>query len=278
LERSARDPELTRTRRLPDGTMGRAFVRRLLAWYRVHKRDLPWRRTTDPYRILVSEVMLQQTQVPRVIPKYREFLAKYPSVRALAAASVDAVRETWYPLGYNIRPVRLHAIAREVLERHDGRIPDNGAALLALKGIGRYTAGAVLSFAYGKRAPILDTNVRRVLQRVFFGEQGQRDGHLWDVAEAILPRRSTPDFNQALMDLGATVCVARSPRCGGCPVKTLCRAYPHFAQHRGRRPAAPREPTALRRPHAGTPPRRAAARASSSRVASQRTSPRGRGA
>jgi A/G-specific adenine glycosylase len=174
--------------------------------------------------------MLQQTQVDRVIPKYHEFLHKYPSVEALAAASVDAVRETWYPLGYNIRPVRLHAIAREVAARYDGRIPDDHSALLGLKGIGRYTAGAVLSFAYGRRAPILDTNVRRVFQRVFYGDRAQHDGHLWKVAEALLPRRSTPDFNQALMDLGATICVARAPRCAACPVRVICRAYPHFAR------------------------------------------------
>ncbi|MDR7418996.1 MAG: A/G-specific adenine glycosylase [Armatimonadota bacterium] len=214
----------------PSAPRARRFVRRLLAWYRVHKRDLPWRRTTDPYRVLVSEIMLQQTQVDRVIPKYREFLRKYPSIEALAAASVDAVRETWYPLGYNVRPVRLHAIAREVVERHNGRVPDHRDTLLRLKGIGRYTAGAVLSFAYGRRAPILDTNVRRVLQRVFYGVASQRDGHLWKVAEALLPRRATPDFNQALMDLGATICVARSPRCGACPMRAICRAYPHVAR------------------------------------------------
>ncbi len=219
-----------RNPRLPDPARRRAFIRRLLAWYRVHKRALPWRRTADPYPILVSEVMLQQTQVDRVIPKYREFLRRYPSIEALAAASVDAVREAWYPLGYNIRPVRLHAIARTVVQRYDGRIPDDRETLLRMKGIGPYTAGAVLSFAYGRRAPILDTNVRRVLQRVFHGTVPQRDGHLWTVAEAVLPRRTTADFNQALMDLGATICVARNPRCAACPLQAICRAYPHFAR------------------------------------------------
>lgn len=221
------------TRPLPRGLRadrGRLFIRRLLAWYRAHKRDLPWRRTTDPYRILVSEVMLQQTQVDRVIPKYREFLRRYPSVAALAAASVGEVRETWYPLGYNIRPVRLHAIARDVVARYHGRIPDDRQVLLSLKGIGPYTAGAVLSFAYGRRVPILDTNVRRVLQRVFYGPTRQRDGHLWKAAEALLPRRTAPDFNQALMDLGATICVARSPRCPVCPVRAVCRSYPALAR------------------------------------------------
>jgi A/G-specific adenine glycosylase len=253
--------------RMPSVARAKAFVRRLLAWYRLHKRDLPWRRTTDPYRILVSEIMLQQTQVDRVIPKYREFVGKYPSIKALAAASVDAVRETWYPLGYNIRPVRLHAIAREVTERHDGRIPDDRHALLGLKGIGRYTAGAVLSFAYGRRAPILDTNVRRVLQRVFFGTVGQRDGHLWKVAERVLPRRSTADFNQALMDLGAMVCVARTPRCASCPVRSLCRARPHFARDAARRAVALRPVirAAARRPDGRVAPPSTEARPRTSR-------------
>jgi len=205
-------------------------VRRLLAWYRRHKRDLPWRRTTDPYRVLVSEIMLQQTQVDRVVPKYHEFLRKYPSIQALAAASVGSVRETWYPLGYNIRPVRLHAIARTVVARFKGRVPDDRDALLDLKGIGPYTAGAVLSFAYGKRTAILDTNVRRVLQRVFFGMRPTQESTLWKVAAALLPRRQVYDFNQALMDLGATVCVARTPRCAVCPLPVVCRAYPHFAR------------------------------------------------
>lgn len=173
--------------------------------------------------------MLQQTQVDRVIPKYREFLARYPSIEALAASSVASVRETWHPLGYNIRPVRLHAIAREVVTRFGGRIPDDRETLLKLKGVGPYTAGAVLSFAYGKRAAILDTNVRRVIQRVFFGTRPQQDRLLWKVAAALLPRRHY-DFNQALMDLGATICVARAPRCAVCPLPAICRAYPHLAR------------------------------------------------
>jgi A/G-specific adenine glycosylase len=212
------------------------FVRRLLRWYRTHRRDLPWRRTRDPYRVLVSEIMLQQTQVPRVIPKYREFLRAYPSIRALAAASVDQVRETWYPLGYNIRPVRLHAIAREVVTRFDGKIPGDRKTLLGLKGIGPYTAGAVLAFAYGRRVPLVDVNVRRVLQRVFYGLKPARDGWLWRVAAALLPRRAVYDFNQGLMDLGATTCVARAPRCPVCPMRTICRAYPLLARTAGRRP------------------------------------------
>jgi len=221
---------VTRAPSLTEAGRRRMFVRRLLAWYRRHKRDLPWRRTTDPYHVLVSEIMLQQTQVDRVVPKYREFLRKYPSIQALAAASVGSVRETWYPLGYNIRPVRLHAIARAVVARFKGQIPDDRDTLLGLKGIGPYTAGAVLSFAYGRRAPILDTNVRRVVQRVFYGMRPRPDSFLWKAVEARLPRRRVYDFNQALMDFGATVCVARTPRCAVCPLPVVCRAYPHFAR------------------------------------------------
>ncbi|MGH7318007.1 MAG: A/G-specific adenine glycosylase [Candidatus Rokuibacteriota bacterium] len=206
----------------------RRFRRTLLDWYAQHRRDLPWRRTRDPYHVLVSEIMLQQTQVERVIPKYREFLARYPTLEALAAADVTDVRQTWYPLGYNIRPVHLHAIAREAVARYGSRLPDDDLALRSLKGIGRYTAGAVRAFAYGHRAPILDTNVRRVLGRVFHGEDGRRvrPSALWDLAGRLLPRRAVYDFNQALMDFGATWCTARKPRCLPCPMRRFCRAYP----------------------------------------------------
>ena len=204
-----------------------AFRQRLLTWYRLNRRDLPWRRTRDPYRILVSEVMLQQTPVHRVIPKYREWLARYPSLGALARAGAHEVRETWTPLGYNIRPIRLREIARAVLRNHGGRIPEEREDLLAFKGIGPSTAGAVLSFAYGKDAPILDTNVRRVLRRVFVGEGVPlADRALWELAAMLLPRGRAYDFNQALMDLGATVCTARRPRCPACPLGPLCVSYP----------------------------------------------------
>src|SRR5499433_1408088 len=178
--------------KLPDRAARRLFQRRLLTWYARHGRDLPWRRTRVPYRVLVSEIMLQQTQVERVIPKYREFLKTYPTLRALAAADVADVRRLWYPLGYNIRPVRLHAIARETVARYSGRLPADGEALRALPGVGRYTAGAMLSFAFGRDAAVLDTNVRRVLGRVFLGPRrlarvrGQR--LFWDLAAALVPR------------------------------------------------------------------------------------------
>jgi A/G-specific adenine glycosylase len=207
----------------------RTFQRRLLAWYAAHGRDLPWRRTRHPYRILVSEIMLQQTQVDRVLPKYRQFLRRYPTLRSLAAADVEEVRRLWYPLGYNIRPVRLHMIARESLARYGGRLPHDAEGLRRLPGVGRYTAGAILTFAYGRDEPILDTNVRRVLGRVFLGPRRlarARDGALWDLAARLVPRGRGYDFNQALMDFGATWCTPRRPRCPPCPLRRVCASYP----------------------------------------------------
>src|SRR6201982_2163446 len=142
---------------------------RLLTWYRRHGRDLPWRKTDDPYHILVSEIMLQQTQVERVLPKYAEWLEKYPTFHALAAAPEADVTKTWYPLGYNIRPKRLQGIAREAVSRYGGQLPADEATLLSFKGIGAYTARALRRLAFRARAPILDTNVARVLFRVFVG-------------------------------------------------------------------------------------------------------------
>ena len=206
------------------------FRRRLLAWYRRHGRDLPWRQTRDPYRILVSEVMLQQTQVDRVLPKYHEWLEKYPTMHALASAPEADVSQTWRPLGYNIRPRRLHAIARESVERYGGELPGDEETLRSFKGIGAYTAGAVLSFAFGHRAAILDTNVARVLFRVFVGRGNPKAHamrrHLWDVSRTVLPVRNVFDINQALMDFGATSCTARKPRCKACPMRSGCAAYP----------------------------------------------------
>ncbi len=213
----------------------RRFRTRLLNWYRKHGRDLPWRRTSDPYHILVSEIMLQQTQVDRVLPKYHEWLEKYPSLHALASAPEGDVTSTWYPLGYNIRPRRLQAIAREAVERYNGALPGDEETLLSFKGIGAYTAGAIRSFAFRERAAILDTNVARVLFRVFVG-RGDPKSHamkkqLWTISGALVPVRHAFDFNQALMDFGAMVCVARKPKCLGCPMAKGCRAYPHNPEH-----------------------------------------------
>jgi len=216
---------------LPDPANRQWFRRRLLHWYRRNGRDLPWRRTSDPYHILVSEMMLQQTQVDRVLPKYHEWLEKYPSLEALATADEAGVAEAWRPLGYNIRPRRLQSIARESVARYGGSLPSDEATLLSFKGIGAYTAGAVMSFAFGQRAAILDTNVARVLFRVFIGKGDPKAHamrrHLWEVSRTVLPRRHVFDFNQALMDFGATLCTARKPDCPRCPLKANCAAYPY---------------------------------------------------
>src|SRR5688572_25795696 len=216
---------------LPAPASRRRFRRALLGWYEQHGRDLPWRRTADPYHILVSEIMLQQTQVDRVLPKYHEWLAKYPSLEALADAPEGDVTETWRPLGYNIRPKRLQAIAREAVATYGGKLPSDEATLLSFKGIGAYTAGAIRSFAFRERAAILDTNVARVLFRVFVGK-GVPKAHamkkdLWSISAALVPRSRAFDFNQALMDFGATLCTARKPKCLICPMAAHCAAYPH---------------------------------------------------
>ncbi len=215
---------------LPPTTARQRFRRRLLTWYRAHGRSLPWRHTSDPYHILVSEVMLQQTQVDRVLPKYHQWLEKYPSLEALAAAADDDVNATWRPLGYNIRPRRLHAIARESVTRYGGQLPSDEETLRSFKGIGAYTAGAIRSFAFRERAAILDTNVARVLFRVFVARGDAKAHatrkHLWAVSAALVPRKDVFDFNQALMDLGAMVCTARKPKCLVCPMSKLCASYP----------------------------------------------------
>ena len=215
---------------MPAPTDRRRFRDRLLTWYRRHGRDLPWRNTSDPYHILVSEIMLQQTQVDRVLPKYTEWLDKYPSLEALATAPEQEVTDAWYPLGYNIRPKRLQTIARESVARYGGQLPADEETLLSFKGIGAYTAGAIRSFAFRERAAILDTNVARVLFRVFVGNGDPKSHamkrHLWRVSETLVPMRHVFDFNQALMDFGAMVCAARNPKCPECPMARSCRAFP----------------------------------------------------
>jgi A/G-specific adenine glycosylase len=227
-------PGTTKPRRRtswPPGPLKRRFQQRLLKWYARNARNLPWRKTSEPYHILVSEVMLQQTQVDRVIPKYHQFLDRYPSFETLASAPVKEVKKLWYPLGYNIRPERLHSIACETVERYGGRLPNDHDQLLSFKGIGRYTAGAIRSFAFNEDAPILDTNVIRVLHRVFIakGDPKKQTARLWKLAEALIPRGRGYDFNQALMDFGALCCTARAPSCQGCPMTPICRTFPFKA-------------------------------------------------
>ncbi|MBX6331797.1 MAG: A/G-specific adenine glycosylase [Gemmatimonadaceae bacterium] len=220
-----RAPTIDRARRL-------AFGRKLRAWYRVHHRDLPWRRTRDPYHVLVSELMLQQTQVSRVVLKYAEFLERFPTLESVARARVRQVMEAWSGLGYYARARNLHRLARTVVcDGAPARLPADPAALRRLPGIGAYTAGAVASFAYERRAPLVDTNVARVLRRVFAPRLNPKTSAgaraLWQIAEAILPRtgRATYTHNQALMELGALICTARVRHCGRCPVRSVCATY-----------------------------------------------------
>lgn len=206
------------------------FSRRLRAWYRRHHRDLPWRKTRDPYRVLVSELMLQQTQVSRVLDFYARFLETFPTIHHLAKAPPKRVMESWAGLGYYARARNLHALAKHVTrDGADGSLPSHLDELLALPGIGAYTAGAVSSFAFEQRAALVDTNVARVLARVFAPtlkpKQARDLTRLWKIAGAVLPRtgRATWVHNQAVMELGALVCTARVRRCEICPLASICR-------------------------------------------------------
>jgi A/G-specific adenine glycosylase len=202
--------------------------RSLTAWYARRARDLPWRATDDPYAIWVSEVMLQQTQVATVVPYYERFLEAFPTVEALAAAPEESVLRLWEGLGYYRRARNLHRAARIILSRHGGRVPQDSDLLRALPGIGRYTAGAILSIAFGRREPILEANSRRVLVRLFAlpGDPSRQSLQkiLWSLAHLLLPQRNPGRFNQALMELGATVCVPKRPRCPHCPLQQHCQA------------------------------------------------------
>ncbi len=202
---------------------------RILSWYAAHKRDLPWRREAhDPYRVWISEALLQQTQVATVIPYYERFLARFPTVQALAAAKLDAVLKTWEGAGYYARARNLHRAAQEIVARFGGQLPRTVDELLTLPGIGRYTAGAIASIAHNADAPVLDGNVIRVLCR-YWGirrdpKETQTQKELWQLAERLLPHGRAGDFNQGLMDLGATVCTPRQPACVECPLRRGCTA------------------------------------------------------
>jgi A/G-specific adenine glycosylase len=213
----------------------------ILDWYAASGRDLPWRQTRDPYAILVSEMMLQQTQVDRVLPKYSSFLAQYPDFAALAAAPTGDVIRAWQGLGYNLRAVRLQRIARQVVREHQGLLPDTVEGLLALDGLGRYTASAVACFAFGRAEPVLDTNVRRVLGRIALGPDGPKSASatsLWRLAEEALPREHAYAWNQALMDLGARICMERNPMCLLCPARPWCQSAGRVASGLRERPAS----------------------------------------
>jgi A/G-specific adenine glycosylase len=198
----------------------------LLAWYDCHRRDLPWRDQPDPYRVWISEVMLQQTQVTTVVPYYERFLGRFPTLEDLAAAPLDAVLKAWEGLGYYARARHLHAAARQVLADYGGRLPPSYAALRRLPGLGDYTAGALASIAFGERVPAVDGNVKRVLARLFAVTddvtRGAAARRLRAIAADLVPPDRPGDFNQAMMELGATICTPGSPRCPLCPVQAEC--------------------------------------------------------
>jgi len=212
-----------------------SFTRKLLAWFKRNARALPWRKTRNPYAILVSEFMLQQTQVSRVLDYYPRFLKRFPTIGSLARSKPKAVMEAWDGLGYYARARNLHQLAKHVAETGN-RIPDDPVELRTLPGVGRYTAGAVACFAYEKPVPTIDTNVRRVLERAF----GSKD--VWELAEQLVPKKGERAwrFNQALMELGALVCTARKPKCPECPVRSDCVTARKVARIRSPRSARPR--------------------------------------
>jgi A/G-specific adenine glycosylase len=219
----------------------------LIQWFEEHKADLPWRNTGDPYAIWLSEIMLQQTQVATVIPYFERFLARFPTVQALAAASLDQVLRLWQGLGYYSRARNLHRAANMIVTEHGGSLPVNLATLRRLPGIGRYTAGAIGSLAFGLDAPVLDGNVIRILTRLFdidddVGQTATRNS-LWTLAEEILPSGQAGPWNEGLMELGRRICTPKNPSCGACPVRRHCKAQQREIQHlRPAKTARPRTP------------------------------------
>ncbi|REK18443.1 MAG: A/G-specific adenine glycosylase [Planctomycetota bacterium] len=227
---------------MPSAAWKRSLARRLLAWFRRHRRDLPWRQSRDPYRIWISEIMLQQTQVATVVPYFNRFLEAFPTIEALAAADEHEVLRLWEGLGYYRRARGMHEAARQMVARFDGHFPTTLAEIGSLPGIGRYTAGAIASIAYDAQAPILEANTVRLLSRLvaFDGDPASGPGQkqLWALAEEILPRRGCGDFNQALMELGSLVCTPKAPDCLACCLAPLCAA-----RAQGRQQEIPRRAT-----------------------------------
>ncbi len=203
----------------------------LLAWFRLRPRDMPWRRTRDPYAIWISEIMLQQTRVTAVTPYYLRFMEQFPTVEVLAESRLDVVLKYWEGLGYYTRARNLHKAAQLIVQQFGGKLPRTAEELQTLPGIGRYTAGAVASIAFGLDEPVLDGNVTRVLCRVFhISEPPKTDDvqkTLWTLARKLIPAGRAGDFNQAMMELGATICLPRKARCEDCPIQPFCRAYRH---------------------------------------------------
>src|ERR1700688_1222544 len=216
----------------PAGKNIAAFRRALLRWYDVHHRDLPWRGTRDPYRIWLSEIMLQQTRVVAVLEHYRMFLERFPNVQTLADAPEDEVLAAWSGLGYYRRARMLHQCAIELAQNHGGRFPQTSEGLAALPGIGRYTAAAIASIAFSEAKAVVDGNVERVLQRVT--GIGLTSAQTWQHAQSFLVKSRPGDFNQAMMELGATVCLPRAPQCGACPVQKWCATQGEIPRGRTR--------------------------------------------
>ncbi|NUM55207.1 MAG: A/G-specific adenine glycosylase [Candidatus Hydrogenedentes bacterium] len=217
----------TKNKRTPQSSPSQ-FRRALLTWYRRAARDLPWRRTTDPYAIWLSEIMLQQTRVDQGLPYFERFISAFPTVQALAAAKEDRVLKLWEGLGYYSRARNLHRAAKIVADECGGVFPRTAEELQSLPGVGRYTAGAIASIAYGERVPVLDGNVIRVLSRLYniadCTDDAKVRDRLWKLADRLVPAKHPGDFNQAMMELGARICTPKSAQCGTCPARRFCAA------------------------------------------------------
>ncbi len=228
--------------------MSASFAEALLIWYRQNRSERPWRRDPDPYRVWLSEVMLQQTQVETVIPYFERFIRAFPTIAALAAAPLADVLKLWEGLGYYSRARNLQRAARMVMDEHDGALPSDVEGLLALPGIGPYTAGAIASIAFGRAAPVLDGNVIRVFTRLLDLDDdiglASTQNELWRIAEDWLPAEEAGEYNQALMELGQRVCKPRNPRCAACPIRAHCRAW-----SAGTQDSRPRRSQRLPTPH-----------------------------
>ncbi len=208
--------------------------RAMLRWFTKHARDLPWRRSRDPYPVWLSEIMLQQTRVETAIPYFERFMTEFPTIESLAQAKEDRVLKLWEGLGYYSRARNLHLAAKVIVKEYGGQFPKASRELSAIPGIGRYTAGAIASIAFGEQTPVLDGNVKRVFSRLFRIEECIDEGpviqQLWELAELLVPRERPGDFNQALMELGARICIPRNPDCPQCPVKAVCKAFAQDVQ------------------------------------------------
>lgn len=222
-----RDPEFLHSDQIPEALKPEALSRSLLQWYQTAGRDLPWRKTQDPYKIWISEIMLQQTQVKTVIPYFERWLDRFPTLEALAEADLQSVLKAWEGLGYYARARNLHRSAKVLVEQFSGQFPDTLEDTLTLPGVGRTTAGGILSAAFNVPLAILDGNVKRVLSRLvnLTVPPNRALSQLWEISQSLVPLNQARDFNQALMDLGATVCIPRQPNCAICPWKLSCKSY-----------------------------------------------------